>query len=100
MTIAALLMSTGVAAWAQASAPQRGMGPRGARAGADFTPGWSMMTRQERDEHRAKMRAAQTYDECKAAMDQHREQMAARAKERVVAGPPGPRRDPCAGLKR
>jgi hypothetical protein len=51
-------------------------------------------------EHRAKMRAAQTYDECKAAMDQHREQMAARAKERGVAALPGPRRDPCAGLKR
>jgi hypothetical protein len=97
------LLITASGAWAQggppASGPQRGMGPR-AMSGADFTPGWAMMSRQERDEHRAKMRSMQNYDECKAYVEQHREQMAARAKERGMAAMPGPRRDACVGLKR
>lgn len=85
-----------------ASAPGRGpgmMGP-GGRWGADVTPGWAMMTQQERNEHREKMRAMKTYDECKAYQQQHHEQMAARAKERGATQPAQPRRDPCLGLKR
>ncbi|MBI5718846.1 MAG: hypothetical protein HZC37_14295 [Burkholderiales bacterium] len=82
-----------------------GMGPgsqagRGPHWGADFTPGWGMMTAKERDEHRARMQSAKTYDECKAMQQQHHELMAARAKERGVTAPlPQPRRDACAGLK-
>lgn len=82
-----------------ASAPGPGAGPR-ARWGSDYTPGWSMMTPQERNEHRARLRSMQSYDECVAYMAQHREQMAARAKEqgrRALGTPP---RDPCAPLKR
>lgn len=88
-----------------ASAPGMGMGmgPGGgrgmARAGAGITPGWSLMTQQERDEHRTKMLGMKTYDECKAYQAQHHEQMVARAKERGKAMPV-PRRDPCAGLKK
>jgi hypothetical protein len=72
----------------------------GGRSGADFTPGWSMMSPSERQEHQAKMRSMTNYDECKAYMEQHHQQMAARAKEKGGAVPAQPRRDPCAGLKR
>jgi hypothetical protein len=80
-----------------------GSGPGGrmmGRWGADVTPGWSMMTRQERQEHQSRMRDMASYDDCKAYMDQHHEAMAARAKERGRAMPAQPRRDACAGLKR
>jgi hypothetical protein len=43
-----------------------------------------MMTPQERNEHRARLRTMQSYDECVAYMAQHREQMAAHAKERAA----------------
>lgn len=76
----------------------RGMGP-GARSGADYTPGWSMMSPKERQEHRDKLKSMKTYEECKATMDQHHEQMAARAKEKGRAMPAAPRHDACAGLK-
>jgi len=58
------------------------------------------MSPKERDEHRARMGAAKTYDECKTLQQQHHELMAARAKERGVNAPLAqPRRDACAGLK-
>lgn len=86
-----------------ASAPAMGMGPGGgrgaARAGSDATPGWALMTKQERSEHRDRMRSMKTYDDCKAYQDQHHEQMAARAKERGGKALAHPRRDACGGLK-
>lgn len=88
-----------------ASAPGMGMGmgPAGgrgaARWGADDTPGWALMTQQERNEHRDRMRAMKTYEECKAYQEQHHEQMAARAKERGGQALPQPRRDLCGSLK-
>lgn len=75
-------------------------GGPGAGWGSDFTPGWTMMTQQERNEHRDRMRAMKTYEECQAYQQQHHEQMAARAKERGANPPAQPRRDACAGLKR
>jgi hypothetical protein len=69
------------------------------RWGSRYTPGWSMMTPQERDAHRDAMRNARTYDECRKALAGHRELMQERAKERGVTMP-GPRRDACAGLPR
>jgi hypothetical protein len=76
----------------------RNMGP-GTRWGRTQTPGWSMMTEAERQEHATRMRGFKNYEECKAYVDQHREQMAARAKERGQTVPAQPRRDPCGGLK-
>ena len=98
-------MGPGAAASAGGMGPGRGgrgMGPGrgGARAGSRFTPGWGLMSAQERAEHRDKMRALTSYDECKAYRDQHHEAMAARAKERGVPMPAQPRRDACAALKR
>lgn len=71
-----------------------------ARWGSDMTPGWALMTRQERQEHQERMRSMKSYEECKAYQDQHREQMAARAKERGGKALAQPRRDACAGLKK
>jgi hypothetical protein len=93
-------MSAGPAA----SAPGMGMGPGGgrgaARYGSDYTPGWALMSQQERNEHRDRMRSMKTYEECKAYQDQHHEQMAARAKERGGKALAQPRRDACGSLKK
>jgi hypothetical protein len=51
----------------------------------DNTPGWSLMTPEERTAHRDKMMAAKTYEECKAAQEEHHKQMEARAKEKGQA---------------
>jgi hypothetical protein len=100
-----------------ASAPRMGMGPGGgmgmgggrmgagrmggaARAGADYTPGWGLMTPAERNEHRTQMRSAKSYEDCVALRDKHHELMLARAKERGITMPAQPRRDACQGLKR
>jgi hypothetical protein len=89
-----------------ASAPGMGMGmgPGGGRGaprwGSDYTPGWTLMSQQERNEHRDRMRSMKTYEECKTYQEQHHEQMAARAKERGGKAFAQPRRDACAGLKK
>lgn len=84
------------------AASATGMGPgagRGAmRWGSDNTPGWSLMTSEERAQHREKMLSMKNQDECKAYMAKHHEEMAARAKARGVKVPMMPRRDPCARL--
>lgn len=70
------------------------------RSGSRYTPGWSLMTPAERTEHQQRMAQATSYEECTAARDQHREQMAARAKEKGLSQPLAtPRRDACAALK-
>jgi hypothetical protein len=70
-----------------------------AQWGMDYTPGWSMMTRAERNEHREHMRAFKTYEECTAYRDQVHDKMAARIKEKGGKPLAQPRRDACAGLK-
>ncbi|MBG6079890.1 Spy/CpxP family protein refolding chaperone [Rubrivivax gelatinosus] len=79
-----------------------GMGPGGgrgaARWGQGVTPGWALMTPEERTAHQTKMRSMTTRADCRAYVEQHHADMAARAKERGVAVPAMPRRDPCAGL--
>jgi hypothetical protein len=75
---------------------RRGMGPR---FGRDYTPGWSMMSRAERDEHHKRMVEARTPDECRAVRDEHRKLMEQRAKERGRPNMPGPRYDACASLR-
>lgn len=85
-----------------ASAP--GMEPGGSRGaarwGSDYTPGWTLMSQQERNEHRDRMRSMKTYEECKSYQDQHHEKMAAQAKERGGKVPAQPRRDACGTLKK
>jgi hypothetical protein len=98
--------ASGPGASAPRTGPGGGLGPGGgmmrggSRWGADYTPGWAMMTPQERDQHREQMRSAKTYEECTALRDKHHELMAARAKERGINMPAQPRRDACQGYKR
>lgn len=102
------LLAAGMA-WSQPG-PGGGQGPatgsatgqvgQGARAGSDYTPGWSMMNSAERKEHQERMQSMKTYEECKAYAEQHHAEMKARAKERGGAVMMQPRRDPCAGMKR
>lgn len=87
-----------------ASAPGTGMGQRGgrgvARGGSADTSGWTLMTEQERNEHRDRMRSMKSHEECKSYQDQHHEQMATRAKDRGGKALARPRRDACSGLKK
>ena len=95
---------TGPMGGPSASTPAAGPGPGGgrgmARSGSDYTPGWALMTQQERNQHRDRIRAMETYEACHAYQVQHHEQMAARAKERGAKALAQPRRDACASLKK
>ena len=71
---------------------------RGPRADARNTPGWGLMTPEERNAHRDKMMGMKTAGECQAYMNEHHEQMVARAKEKGATVPAMPRRDPCGRL--
>ena len=73
-----------------------GMGRGGRGAGAYG----SLMTEQERAEHRQTMHSFTTVGECKAYFDEHRAQMAARARDRGIEPGPGPRVDPCDRMER
>jgi hypothetical protein len=81
-----------------------GMGPGGgrgaARWGTDYTPGWALMTTQERNAHRDRMRSMTNYEECQTYQNQQHEEMLARAKERGIKVLAKPRRDACIGLKK
>lgn len=69
------------------------------RFDAGNTPGWSLMTPEERQAHHDKMLSFKTVDECKAYHDEHVKLMAARAKEqgKQVRRTRG---DPCAMMQR
>jgi hypothetical protein len=113
LSIAASLLLASALAVAQgpASAPGPGAGPgmgmgmgmgpmHGWRMHRDNTPGWSLMSRAERQAHHDKMMGMKDHAECQAYMQQHHAQMADRAKERGRAMPGQPRRDACAMLKK
>ncbi len=86
--------------------PGAGMGPGpGAAAkrprfqfNKDNTYGWAMMSAEERTAHRNRMLSAKTYDECKAAQDEHHKLMEARAREKGTTLP-GPRQNACDRMK-
>ena len=83
-----------------------GMGPGGPGGGRamrfnfnkDNTPGWTLMSAEERAAHSSKMRGAKTYDECKAVQAEHHQAMEARAKEKGVTLPT-PRANGCDRMK-
>jgi len=82
--------------------PGPGMGGMGGGGGMRFnqnnTPGWSLMTPEERTEHQTKMRAVKTYDECKALQTEQHAAMEIRAKEQGVTLPV-PRQNGCDRMK-
>jgi hypothetical protein len=92
-----------IAGIALAQGPGSGPGGKGPGGGWQFGPnntrGWSLMTAEERDQHRQKMLGATTLAECQAVLAEHRKLIAERAKERGVAVPPGPRTDMCERMR-
>ena len=72
--------AVGESAWG----PGGGMGPEHGRwrAGPHHTPGWSMMSEQERAQHHAQLRAARNAEECQRIMGEHQRLMQQRATER------------------
>jgi hypothetical protein len=77
---------------------QRMAGMHAIQIGPDNTPGWTMMTPQEREEHQRKMMAARSPAECQAMAEQHQREMAGRAKG---SGMPmdSPKHDMCAMMQ-
>ena len=69
------------AAIAASAAAQGGPGKGRYAMDAANTPGWTLMTAEERSAHQQKMWASKTYDECKAIQAEHHTAMEARAKE-------------------
>lgn len=87
----------------QGMGPGSGMGMMGGgQAGADpaSTPGWSLMTPEERRAHWDRIRSAATPEECERYMEEHHQQMVERAKARGETLPPRPRPGPCVAMKR
>lgn len=75
-----------------------GKGPRW-QFDAGNTPGWSMMTSQERARHHAQMLDFRTHEECAAYLEEHHRQMAARARDRGRPAPDAPRQNMCARMR-
>ena len=75
----------------------RGM-HHGMRFNQGNTPGWSLMTPEERQAHQAKMLQAKTYDECKQLQSEHRSVMEERAKAKGITLPAA-RQNRCDNLK-
>lgn len=83
--------------------PGAGMGPGGGpgmrfQFNQNNTPGWSLMTPEERTAHHNAMMSAKTYEECKAAQEAQHKQMEARAKEQGKTLP-APRQNACERMK-
>lgn len=78
-----LLLATAVLA-AALGAVGAEAGPGRYRFQQDNTPGWTLMTPEERGEFQSRMWAAKTYDECKAIQAEHRASLEARAKDKGV----------------
>ena len=57
------------------------------------------MTPAERQTHRDAIANFKAYDECKAYMDKHHDEMVSRAGARSRPVPARPRHDPCLSLK-
>jgi len=62
------------------------------------TPGWQLMTPEERIEHRTKMRSFTEYSACTEYVAEHHAKMVERAKERGVPAPVM-RTNPCDVMK-
>lgn len=61
-----------------------GRGMRGMRFNQSNTPGWTLMTAQERTAQQNQLREVKTYEECVQVQAEHRTTMEVRAKEKGV----------------
>lgn len=77
-----------------------GQGGKGGRFGwnQDHTPGWTLMSAEERTAWQAQMSSVKTYEECKATQEAHRSVMEGRAKEKGLKFSP-PRQNGCDVMK-
>jgi hypothetical protein len=75
-------------------------GPGGGRYAfsGNNTPGWSLMSADERSAHQQKMWSFKTYDECKTYQAEHHQLMESRAKEQGKTLP-APRANACDRMK-
>jgi len=62
------------------------------------TPGWSLMTPEERSAHQQKMWSFKTFDECKAYQAEHHKAMEAKARDQGKTLP-APRANACDRMK-
>jgi hypothetical protein len=83
---------------AQAGPGAGGGQGKGPHWNSDNTPGWSLMTAEEREAHQQRMADMKNREECQAYMAEHHDQMTARAKEQGRKALAKPRRDPCARI--
>lgn len=95
-TIVALCSAVTVTWAAEQQVQQNGPAPQQTRP-RDQIYGSQLMTRQERIEHRARMRAAKTLEEREQVRADHHARMQERAKERGVKLPDAP---PPAGARK
>ena len=65
------------------------------RVGPDYTPGWDMMSPQERDHYRDRMLSVPTKQECRRMRDEQIKAAAERARVRGIKDIPDPRYDAC-----
>jgi hypothetical protein len=94
LTVIAVLTTalSGAVLAQSASAPGTGMGagmgPGAGAGGMRFnqtnTPGWALMTAEERAAQQTQMRSVKTYEECVALRDKQHQAMQVRAKEKGV----------------
>ena len=111
----ATLLITGLLAWAtcaqgsqpapqqaqsQTPAQMKSKAPTSMRFGPANTPGWSLMTPQERAEHRSKMMGFTNYEDCSSYLAEHHAMMLERARKKGVTLPANPRQDFCQRLPR
>ena len=68
------------------------------RAEEGNTPGWALITPEERIAHQAMVRSFTNYDDCRAYQVAHHRLMEERAEQRGLP-PPAGRRDFCARLR-
>jgi len=91
----------GSAQGASAAASQSGPAARGMRRmrfDKGNTPGWVLMTADERTAFQTKMHSVKTYDECKQLQTEHHAAMEARAKDKGMTLKP-PRQNGCDNMK-
>jgi hypothetical protein len=69
--------------------------PSAPRLGPDATPGWHLMTQQERQQLQQELQATQSREDCRAVMDRHTSRMTDRASARGITTPGSSRRDVC-----
>jgi hypothetical protein len=77
-------MGAGMGAGPGAGQMGPGAGMRGMRFDSSNTPGWALMTAEERTAQQTQMRAVKTYEECNALRDKQHQAMQERAKEKGV----------------